>query len=125
MSAPFAGNRRRSWFIGGKHIKMKIPEDVRWIIGQLNQQGYEACAVGGCVRDMLLDREPEDWDITTSARPEQVKAVFRRTVDTGIAHGTVTVLRGHQAIIRNTSYSVYIVDWLLRSEEHTSELQSR
>lgn len=75
---------------------MNIPEDVRWIIGQLNQQGYEACAVGGCVRDMLLDREPEDWDITTSARPEQVKAVFRRTVDTGIAHGTVTVLRGHQ-----------------------------
>ena len=75
---------------------MNIPEDVRWIIGQLNQQGYEACAVGGCVRDMLLDKEPEDWDITTSARPEQVKAVFRRTVDTGIAHGTVTVLRGHQ-----------------------------
>ena len=41
---------------------MNIPEDVRWIIGQLNQQGYEACAVGGCVRDMLLDREPEDWE---------------------------------------------------------------
>ena len=48
--------------------------------------------VGGCVRDSLLGREPKDWDITTSARPEQVKAVFAHTIDTGIEHGTVTVM---------------------------------
>ena len=58
--------------------------------------GYEAYLVGGCVRDMLLGREPEDWDITTSAEPAQVKAVFRRTVDTGIQHGTVTVMMGKE-----------------------------
>ena len=52
--------------------------------------------VGGCVRDMLLGREPGDWDITTSALPEQVKEVFRRTVDTGIQHGTVTVMMGKE-----------------------------
>lgn len=75
---------------------MKIPEKVRLIIENLEQHGYEAYAVGGCVRDTLLGREPEDWDITTSARPEQVKAIFHRTVDTGIQHGTVTVMFGKE-----------------------------
>jgi tRNA nucleotidyltransferase (CCA-adding enzyme) len=56
------------------------------------EQGFEAYAVGGCVRDMILGRTPEDWDITTSATPQEVKKIFRRTVDTGIEHGTVTVL---------------------------------
>ena len=57
--------------------------------------GYEAFAVGGCVRDTILDREPQDWDITTSALPEQVKELFNRTLDTGIQHGTVTVMIKH------------------------------
>lgn len=69
-----------------------IPENVNFIINELMQHGYEAYAVGGCVRDMVLLREPEDWDITTSAAPAEVKRIFRRTVDTGIVHGTVTVL---------------------------------
>ena len=72
--------------------KIRLPENVRYIIGQLEEAGYEAYAVGGCVRDSLLGRLPEDWDITTSAKPEEVKKVFRRTIDTGIQHGTVTVL---------------------------------
>ncbi|MDD3173387.1 MAG: CCA tRNA nucleotidyltransferase [Herbinix sp.] len=73
-------------------MNFRIPEKVNDIINELMQHGYEAYAVGGCVRDMVLEREPEDWDITTSATPQEVKKVFRRTVDTGIAHGTVTVL---------------------------------
>ena len=72
--------------------KIKLPENVRYIIGKLEDAGYEAYAVGGCVRDSLLGRMPEDWDITTSAKPEEVKKVFKRTIDTGIQHGTVTVL---------------------------------
>ncbi|ETP73555.1 tRNA nucleotidyltransferase/poly(A) polymerase [Lachnospiraceae bacterium JC7] len=72
--------------------KIALPENVRYIIGRLEEAGYEAYAVGGCVRDSLLGRLPEDWDITTSAKPEEVKKVFRRTIDTGIQHGTVTVL---------------------------------
>ena len=70
----------------------EIPQKVEIIINTLEEAGFEAYAVGGCVRDALLGRTPNDWDITTSAKPEQVKALFRRTVDTGIAHGTVTVL---------------------------------
>ena len=58
------------------------------------ENGYEAYAVGGCVRDSILGRTPGDWDITTSALPMQVKALFRRTIDTGIQHGTVTVMLG-------------------------------
>ena len=71
---------------------MKLPETVEMIISILERAGYPAYAVGGCVRDTILGREPNDWDITTSARPEEVKKCFRRTVDTGIAHGTVTVM---------------------------------
>ena len=77
--------------------EIRIPEKVNRILATLQQAGYEAYAVGGCVRDSLLGREPNDWDITTSARPEQVKSLFRRTVDTGIQHGTVTVMAGRDA----------------------------
>lgn len=74
-------------------MHMNLPREVKWIIEQLNMAGFEAFAVGGCVRDMLLNREPGDWDITTNAKPEQVKQVFLKTVDTGIEHGTVTVIK--------------------------------
>lgn len=71
---------------------IKLPEKVEYIINELLKNGYEAFAVGGCVRDALLGRVPMDWDITTSAKPQQVKKIFRRTIDTGIQHGTVTVM---------------------------------
>ena len=71
---------------------LKLPENVKKIIHTLQDAGFEAYAVGGCVRDALLGREPDDWDITTSALPEQVKGLFARTIDTGLQHGTVTVL---------------------------------
>lgn len=75
---------------------MRIPEAAEQIIEQLNQAGFEAYVVGGCVRDTLLGKEPEDWDITTSAKPEQVKGIFGRTIDTGIQHGTVTIMKGKE-----------------------------
>ncbi len=71
---------------------MYLPEAVKYIIGVLENEGYEAYAVGGCVRDSILGRNPDDWDITTSAKPEQTKALFDKTFDTGIEHGTITVL---------------------------------
>lgn len=71
---------------------IQVPEAAGRIIETLNAHGYEAYVVGGCVRDSLLGRTPEDWDITTSAKPQEVKALFRRTIDTGILHGTVTVM---------------------------------
>ena len=77
-------------------MKIQIPEKANEIITTLTAAGYEAYVVGGCVRDAILGREAADWDITTNARPEQVKALFPRTVDTGLQHGTVTVLNGKE-----------------------------
>ncbi len=75
--------------------QLPLPQDVAYLLQQLNQHGYEAYVVGGCVRDSLLGKTPGDWDITTSATPEEVKAVFSHTFDTGIQHGTVTVVYHH------------------------------
>jgi len=73
-------------------FRIKLPENVDKIITTLQEHGYEAYAVGGCVRDSILGRVPGDWDITTSAMPEETKALFAKTFDTGIEHGTITVL---------------------------------
>lgn len=73
-------------------MKIQMPANANRIIHTLQDAGYEAYIVGGCVRDAILGKEPGDWDITTSAKPEEVKALFRRTIDTGIEHGTVTVM---------------------------------
>lgn len=72
--------------------KIVTPKNVNFIIKLLERGGFGAFAVGGCVRDALMGREPEDWDITTSAAPMDIKGIFRRTIDTGIQHGTVTVM---------------------------------
>ena len=79
-----------------RYMRIDIPEGANKVIEGLEAAGYEAYIVGGCVRDSILGRLPGDWDITTSARPEQVKEIFRRTVDTGIEHGTVTVMMGKE-----------------------------
>lgn len=75
---------------------IEIPEKAALILRVLHDNGYEAYVVGGCVRDSILGREPGDWDITTSASPQEVKALFPRTIDTGIAHGTVTVMEDRE-----------------------------
>ena len=73
-------------------MHISIPKHASDIIKTLSAHGYEAYVVGGCVRDSILGKEPADWDITTSALPEQVKALFPRTIDTGLKHGTVTIM---------------------------------
>ena len=75
-------------------INFDVPGSVRFILDTIRNAGFEAYIVGGCVRDRLLGREPGDWDITTSALPEQVKGLFPVTIDTGIQHGTVMIIRG-------------------------------
>lgn len=57
-------------------MNIELPEDVRSILSKLEREGYDAYVVGGCVRDTLLGKEPEDWDITTSAKPEEIKKGF-------------------------------------------------
>ncbi len=75
-------------------MKISMPAGAEQIIHTLESHGFQGYIVGGCVRDACLGRTPNDWDITTNASPLQVKELFRRTVDTGIAHGTVTVMDG-------------------------------
>lgn len=95
-----------------------IPEKVKRIINILKAEGMEAYAVGGCVRDSILGRRPEDWDITTNAEPVQVKRIFRRTVDTGIQHGTVTVLLGGEGF----EVTTYRLDGKYEDARHPSEV---
>ena len=97
---------------------MYLPETVKMIISEIEQAGFEAFAVGGCVRDTLLGKEPDDWDITTSARPDEVKTIFPHTVDTGIKHGTVTV------IIDKQGYEVttYRIDGDYEDNRHPSQV---
>ena len=71
---------------------IKLPETTAYIIERIEKNGFEAFAVGGCIRDSLLGRVPNDWDITTSAKPEDIMNIFENTVETGIEHGTVTVV---------------------------------
>ncbi|MBR0385759.1 MAG: HDIG domain-containing protein [Erysipelotrichaceae bacterium] len=75
-----------------------LPDDVSFIIKTLNQHGFDAFVVGGCVRDLLLNKEPKDYDITTSATPAEVEEVFSgmHILETGIKHGTVTLMLNHQ-----------------------------
>ena len=99
-------------------MKIQLPDKVSYIINVLGEHGYDAYAVGGCIRDSLLGREPDDWDITTSARPEQVKAFFRKTIDTGIEHGTVTVM------LDSVGYEVttYRIDGEYEDNRHPREV---
>ena len=100
-------------------MKIELPKKVLFIINNLQLAGYDAFAVGGCVRDSILARKPQDWDITTSAKPEAIKEIFRRTVDTGIEHGTVTVMIGKD------SYEVttYRIDGAYEDSRHPKEVR--
>lgn len=97
---------------------IELPKRVKQIIDTLQENGYEAYAVGGCVRDAILGKKPQDWDITTSALPKQVKALFRRTVDTGIQHGTVTVLLDREGF----EVTTYRVDGKYEDGRHPTEV---
>lgn len=100
-------------------VRIELPKDVRHIINVLMENGYEAYAVGGCVRDSILGRTPGDWDITTSALPMQVKALFRRTVDTGIQHGTVTVMLGKNGY----EVTTYRIDGKYEDSRHPKSVE--
>ncbi len=103
-------------------MRIELPGKVSYLINELNKAGYEAYAVGGCVRDVILGREPEDWDVTTPAAPDEVKAVFRsagdHTIDTGIEHGTVTVMLGHEGF----EVTTYRVDGKYDDVRHPNEV---
>ncbi len=99
-------------------MRIQIPEKANYIIETIMAAGFEAYVVGGCVRDSILGREPGDWDITTSATPEQVKALFKRTIDTGIQHGTVTVMMDKEGF----EVTTYRIDGKYEDSRHPKEV---
>ena len=99
-------------------MKIQLPDKVHKIIETLAAAGYEAYAVGGCIRDSVLGRTPNDWDITTSAAPGEVKSLFARTVDTGIKHGTVTVLMDREGF----EVTTYRIDGIYEDGRHPKEV---
>ncbi|MBO4374196.1 MAG: CCA tRNA nucleotidyltransferase [Lachnospiraceae bacterium] len=99
-------------------MRFVLPAKVDQIIKTLKNAGFEAYAVGGCVRDLLLKRRPNDWDITTNARPDQVKALFRRTFDTGIKHGTVTVIHKGE----HFEVTTYRIDGIYEDGRHPKQV---
>lgn len=99
-------------------MKIQLPEKVSEIINTLQANGHEAYAVGGCVRDSILGRTPDDWDITTSATPLETKELFKRTFDTGIEHGTITVLLDKDAF----EVTTYRVDGKYEDSRHPKEV---
>lgn len=100
-------------------MRIVMPDDVRTIITTLNENGYEAYAVGGCVRDSIIHRVPGDWDITTNALPAQTKALFKRTIDTGLQHGTVTVMMGTEGY----EITTYRVDGVYEDGRHPKQVE--
>ena len=111
--------QQRSLNLVNRTSLLKIPVNVQAIIDKLTKSGYEAYVVGGCVRDSVLDRQPDDWDVTTSAKPSEIKKVFARTVDTGIAHGTVTVLSGGEGI----EVTTYRIDGQYEDHRHPDKVE--
>lgn len=101
-----------------ENVQIILPEKVKYIIGVLTEHGHEAYAVGGCVRDSILRRTPQDWDITTSAKPGEVKQLFSHTVDTGIEHGTVTVMLGREGF----EVTTYRIDGEYEDARHPKEV---
>ena len=99
-------------------MMIQLPEKVKYIINRIMEAGHEAYAVGGCIRDSILGRRPDDWDITTSASPEQVKGLFDHTIDTGIQHGTVTVMIGKEGF----EVTTYRIDGKYEDGRHPSEV---
>ncbi len=76
----------------------KLPAGAEFVLSRLHEQGYQAYVVGGCVRDMLLGREPKDWDVCSNALPAQMQQVFAdcHVIETGLRHGTLTVMYEHE-----------------------------
>lgn len=101
-----------------KEFRIELPQNVDKIISTLQENGFEAYAVGGCVRDSILGRVPGDWDITTSAMPEETKALFQKTFDTGIEHGTVTVLLDGEGY----EVTTYRIDGEYEDSRHPKEV---
>jgi tRNA nucleotidyltransferase (CCA-adding enzyme) len=102
-------------------VNIKIPEEVQFIINTLENNGHEAYAVGGCVRDCLLGKEPKDWDICTPALPEQTMEYFagHHIIKTGLQHGTITLRLNHKPF----EITTYRIDGVYSDNRHPDKVE--
>lgn len=103
---------------GMMKMSITMPYDVQRILHKLNDNGYQGYVVGGAVRDYIMGIKPHDWDIATDAKPETVKRIFDKTIDTGLKHGTVT------AMMQDGNYEIttYRADGLYSDGRHPDEV---
>lgn len=106
-----------------ERIVINVPKYPKLIVDTLEKNGYEAYIVGGCVRDSLLGKIPDDYDITTNAKPEEIKKLFKRTIDTGIKHGTVSVLFYEDNKPHTYEVTTFRIDGKYDDSRHPSEVK--
>lgn len=111
---PFCG-----WMEKPMHLADQIPAAAKKVLKTLNQNGFEAYVVGGCVRDLLMGKNPHDWDICTSSLPEETKKLFSRVIETGIKHGTVSVVMDGDLF----EVTTFRVDGKYEDHRHPSEVR--
>ena len=102
-----------------RDVRIRIPRSAAKVLNRLHELGYEACVVGGCVRDSLLGVMPQDWDITTRLRRSRCRRLFERTIDTGIEHGTVTVRMDDESF----EVTTYRIDGEYADHRHPDEVR--
>ncbi len=110
-----------------KNTNIEIPSGAKEIINRLQDEGYEAYVVGGCVRDCLLSRNPKDWDITTNCLPEDIIQHFQAThkvIPTGLKHGTVTLIENNSCDTESIPYEVttFRIDGEYEDNRHPNQV---
>src|ERR1035437_7292775 len=107
-----------------KNLISKIPKEVSYVTDTLEKAGFEAYLVGGCVRDLIMDREPKDWDITTSAKPDQIIGLFKKTVYEN-TFGTVMVIQEDvpQESLRQIEVTPYRIEAKYSDFRHPDEVK--
>ena len=102
---------------------MQLPKEIKNILGELEKQGFEGYAVGGCVRDLLMKKEPKDWDITTSAKPEEIQKIFPESFYEN-NFGTVTIKTASaNPIFKEVQITPYRVEGKYKDKRHPEEVK--
>lgn len=111
--------------INSGEININIPHYPKYILATLEKNGFEAYIVGGCVRDQLLGKKVSDFDITTNAKPDDIKSLFKRTIDTGIKHGTVIIVMKDKDTGKFYNYEVttFRVEGVYRDGRHPETVE--
>ena len=117
------GSRFKSWWAHKKPMNFNIPKEIRAAVAVLEGAGFEAYLVGGCVRDLLLGRAPQDWDVTTNAKPEQIQELFPKSFYEN-KFGTVSVVTdSDDSKLRTIEITPYRLEGKYSDKRHPDEIK--